>query len=247
MSQPTPGSGDDPFAKPPQDSNGPGAPGGSPHDRQPPPYPPPPQGGAGGDPYGGGNPYGDPPPGGNPPPPGGTPPGGAPPPYGGGDPYGGGSYGGGAPDPLAGMPPLGGTGKRLLARIIDFILVSIPVALLDWAFGTFQTDTDDFNYGRSVLGSVVAAILYIGYEWWMTKATGQTLGKKWMGVRIAMLDNGGVPTSQAALMRACVFWLPTLFCCPCLWIVLIGILLLLDKPYRQGLHDKAAKTVVVSA
>lgn len=240
MSQPTPGSGDDPFAKPPQDSNAPGAPGGSPYDRQPPSYPPPPQG-AGGDPYGGdnepygGHPYGSPPPGG-------TPPGGQPPPYGGGGPY-----GGGAPDPLAGMPPLGSLGKRLLARIIDFILVSIPVGLLDWAFGTYQTDTDDINYGSSLLGSLVAAVLYIGYEWWMTKSRGQTLGKKWLGVRVAMLDNGGNPTSQAALVRACVFWLPTLFCCPCLWIVLIGILLLLDKPYRQGLHDKAAKTVVVSA
>ncbi|MDF9813459.1 RDD family protein [Streptomyces sp. SPB162] len=238
MSQPTPGTGDDPFAKPPQDSDGPGTPGGSPYDRQPPPsYPPPPQGGGGSDPYGGandpygGNPYGGPP-GGNPP---------------GGGPYGGGPYGGGAPDPLAGMPPLGSVGKRLLARIIDFILISIPVGLLDWAFGTYRTDADDINYGSSVLGSLVAAVLYIGYEWWMTKSTGQTLGKKWLGLRVAMLDNGGVPTSQAALIRACVFWLPTLFCCPCLWIVLIGILLLLDKPYRQGLHDKAAKTVVVSA
>ncbi|MCM2428206.1 RDD family protein [Streptomyces sp. RKAG337] len=231
--QPTPGSPDDPFAKPPQDS-GPGTPGGSPYGQQPPSYPPPPQGGGGNDPYGG-NPYGNPPPGGTPPG------GGAPPPYG-GDPY-----GGGAPDPLAGMPPLGDVGKRLLARIIDFILISIPVGLLDWAFGTFQTDTDDINYGRSVLGSCVAAVLYIGYEWWMTRATGQTLGKKWLGVRVAMLDNGAAPTSSAALIRACVFWLPTLFCCPCLWIVLIGILLLLDKPYRQGLHDKAAKTVVVAA
>src|SRR5689334_5970495 len=136
MSHPTPGSGDDPFAKPPQD-NGPGAPGGSPYgQQQPPPYPPPPQGGGAGGPYGGGSdPYG----GGRPP--GGTPPGGAPPPYGGG----GSPYGGGAPDPLAGMPPLGGLGKRLLARIIDFILISIPVGLLDWAFGTYQTDTDDIN------------------------------------------------------------------------------------------------------
>ncbi|WP_198358586.1 RDD family protein [Streptomyces fildesensis] len=240
--QPSPGSPDDPFAKPPQDS-GPGTPGGSPYGQQPPSYPPP-QDGGGNDPYSG-NPYGNPPPGG--PPPGG----GAPPPYGGdpygGDPYGGDPYGGGTPDPLAGMPPLGDVGKRLLARIIDFILISIPVGLLDWAFGTFQTDTDDINYGRSLLGSCVAAVLYIGYEWWMTRATGQTLGKKWLGVRIAMLDNGTVPTSSAALIRACVFWLPTLFCCPCLWIVLIGILLLLDKPYRQGLHDKAAKTVVVTA
>ncbi|MDJ0344382.1 RDD family protein [Streptomyces sp. H10-C2] len=227
--QPTPGSGDDPFAKPP-DSSGPGTPGGSPYGRQPPSYPPP-QDGGGNDPYSG-NPYGGTPPGG-----------GAPPPYGGG-PYGG---AGGEPDPLAGMPPLGDAGKRLLARIIDFILVTIPVALLDWAVGGIQTNTDNFNYSKSLLGSLVGAVLYIGYEWWMTKSTGQTLAKKWLGLRVANLENGSVPDSKAALIRASVFWLPTLFCCPCLWILLIGILLLLDKPYRQGLHDKAAKTVVVSA
>lgn len=227
--QPTPGSGDDPFAKPPQDS-GPGTPGGgSPYGQQPPPYPPP-QDGGGNDPYSG-NPYGGTPPGGGPPPP----------------PYGGGPYGGGAPDPLAGMPPLGDAGRRLLARIIDFIIVSIPAGLLDWAVGGIQTNSDNVNYGKTYLGSGIAAVLYIGYEWWMTRATGQTLGKKWLGLRVAMLDNGAVPTSSAALIRPAVFWLPSLFCCPCLWIILIGILLLLDKPYRQGLHDKAAKTVVVTA
>lgn len=37
-----------------------------------------------------------------------------------------------------------------------------------------------------------------------------------------------------------------LLCCPCLWWLINIVLMFTDKPYRQGLHDKAAKTVVVS-
>lgn len=49
------------------------------------------------------------------------------------------------------MPPLADSGKRVLARIIDIILVSIVVGLLSWAFGiaTYQTNPDKIQYGRS--------------------------------------------------------------------------------------------------
>ncbi|CAO0832660.1 hypothetical protein SMICM17S_01182 [Streptomyces microflavus] len=36
-------------------------------------------------------------------------------------------------------------------------------------------------------------------------------------------------------------------CCPCLWWLINIVLMFTDKPYRQGLQDKAAKTVVVAA
>jgi hypothetical protein len=40
---------------------------------------------------------------------------------------------------------------------------------------------------------------------------------------------------------------PALVCCYCIWWLVIVITVFTDKPYRQGLHDKAGKTVVVSA
>lgn len=233
--QPNHGSPDDPFAKRPGDGGGSGAPGGSPYDRPPPDQPPPgqpppdqpPHQPPPGSPYGGG-PYGAPPPGGGGP-------------YGPGEPYGGGPYG---PDPLAGMPPLAESGKRVLARIIDIIIVLIPAGLLDWAAGGF--DGDDFDTGRSAIGGVFTAGLGFLYEWFMTKSNGQTVGKRLMRLRAAMLADGSVPTASAAAMRALVLWLPA-FCCSCFWFVIIGLTVLFDKPYKQGLHDKAAKTVVVQA
>jgi len=84
------------------------------------------------------------------------------------------------------------------------------------------------------------------YEWSLTRAAGQTVGKRMFKLRAAMLADGTVPTSNAAALRALVLWLPA-FCCSFLWFIVIGITVLIDKPYRQGLDDKAARTVVVEA
>ncbi|GAA2600491.1 RDD family protein [Streptomyces lienomycini] len=224
-SEPPPGAGgqqppdDDPLRK-------------NPYDNPPPPPPP----GDGGGPYGGG-PYG------GPPPPGG---GG---PYGGG-PYGGDPYGGGGSpsDPLAGMPPLADSGRRTLARIIDMILVGIVVWLLSWAFNVqeYQVDGDDVSVGKSFWQSLIAAVLYVGYDTYMTTKTGQTLGKKWLGMRVANLSDGATPSGQTSLIRALVLWIPFAFCCACVWTIIAGGWSFFDRPYKQGLHDKAAKTVVVN-
>ncbi|MFF3379686.1 RDD family protein [Streptomyces sp. NPDC002680] len=195
--------------------------------------PPPPSYGAG-DPYGGSGPAG-----------GGSPyGGGAGSPYGagGGDPY------GGAGDPLAGMPPLADSGRRVLARIIDMILVGIVVWLLTWGFNVneYEVDSDKIEYGRSLGQSLIAAVLYIAYDTILMSRTGQTLGKKWLGLRVANLDNGATPSVQTMLVRSLVLWIPFAFCCACIWTAIAGGWSFFDKPYKQGLHDKAAKTVVVS-
>ncbi|MDX3528373.1 RDD family protein [Streptomyces sp. ID05-39B] len=235
--EPPPGSGgeppeDDPFRKQPphQPPHGQGqGPQGSPYDS--------PYGGAGGQqppPHGGGQqpPYD-----------------GAGGPYGGaGGPYGGDPYGGFPADPLSGMPPLADSGRRTLARIIDMIMVGVVVWLLTWGFGVneYDVDGDGVEVGKSFAQSLVAAVLYIAYDTFMTAKSGQTLGKKWLGLRVANLDNGSTPSTQTSLVRALVLWVPFAFCCACLWTAICGGWSFFDKPYKQGLHDKAAKTVVVS-
>ncbi|MCX3063993.1 RDD family protein [Streptomyces beihaiensis] len=197
--------------------------------RKPPPTPPP----------GGGSPYDTPPRN-----PYDGPPADQPPPYGGG-PYGGGY---GSDDPLAGMPPLADSGKRVLARIIDLILVGIVSALIAWAFGVakYQTNPDKIHFTAQFGESVIAAILYMGYDTILMTRTGQTLGKKLMKLRVANLSDGATPTAQTNLVRAAVLWIPAVFCCACIWTAISGGWSFFDKPYKQGLHDKAAKTVVVS-
>ncbi|MDX3262590.1 RDD family protein [Streptomyces sp. MI02-2A] len=241
---PPPGSGDSPEEDPFRKRQTPPSQGGGTEPRWgPPPAGEPPPGGGSphGAPPGGGSPYGAPPPGGGspydrPPPPG--------PPYGGGGPYG--PYGG--TDPLAGMPPLADSGKRVLARIIDMILVGIVVALLSWVFRTAEYDVDAnrIESGKSLGQSVIAAVLYIAYDTVMISRSGQTLGKKLLNMRVANLQDGSSPSVRTSLIRAAVLWLPFAFCCACVWTAVCGGWSFFDKPYKQGLHDKAARTVEVS-
>ena len=248
---------DDPFLKKPQDPTPPSAGSGSPYGSGPPegqgPEGPPP----------GGPPPEGPPPGG--PPPGGPPPGSPygspydnapppPPPYG-SQPYGGGGGYGGA-DPLAGMPPLADSGRRILARLIDWLIVAVPLAIIGIPFDVYKRATDNdadfsdtvnsFNGGSQLVFQLITIVAYVAYDTLMVAKGGQTLGKKWLKLRVAMLNDGSTPPTNASLIRASVLWLPALICCACLWPLLLLILILVDKPYKQGLHDKAAKTVVVT-
>ncbi|MEU6016740.1 RDD family protein [Streptomyces sp. NPDC047515] len=225
---------DDPFLKKPQGSQGPQGPQ-EPPGPQGPQEPPEPQGPPSGSPYDSAPP----------------PPPYDPGPYGGGGPYGG-------ADPLAGMPPLGEPGKRILARLIDFLIISIPLYLisLPWG-GAVEVSNDNTSNngvgnvfsqtysGHQLLWSLIGLVVYVAYDTYFTHKDGRTIGKRLLKLRVAMLNDGRVPDTGAAFLRAVVLWLPALLCCPCLWWLINIVLMFTDKPYRQGLHDKSAKTVVV--
>jgi uncharacterized RDD family membrane protein YckC len=175
-----------------------------------------------------------------------------PPPPPGAEPFGGDPFGG--PDPLAGMAPLATFGQRLLARIADALIVFIPLLILFLLVGGWNWSSDDGDQwgdfarqGRQWLWSLLSIIAYVGYDAVMTQNTGQTFGKRWMKLRVATLNTGAVPTGAASVMRAAVLWLPALICCFFVWWIVISVSILVSRPYRQGLHDKAAATVVVSA
>jgi uncharacterized RDD family membrane protein YckC len=185
-----------------------------------------------------------------------------PPPTGGGSPYGDGpTYQATptyqtprhAPPPpgqqsVSEMPPLGGLGTRLMAQIIDWVLLLVAVVPLSvLAYVSFNSN----HNLAGVIIEVIAALLGFLYEGLMlTLAGGQTVGMKVMGVRVAMLANGDVPVGSAGWIRSAVFWLPGLlnaFCLPALFQLLNILWCTWDRPYQQCLHDKAAKTVVVKA
>ncbi|MFJ9694205.1 RDD family protein [Kitasatospora sp. NPDC101183] len=188
----------------------------------------------GGDPYGQGQygqggqpPYGQNPYGQNPydqPPPG----------------YGPSGYGMPGTAPVPGMPPIGSWPRRILARLIDYLLMQAVGAIIVAPF----SDLSDRTGSASAFW--VGAIIYLLYEALMLSRDGQTLGKKAMKIRVAMLIDGNKPTQSAAWTRAAVFILPAVLCCAALWWLIDGLWGVFDKPYRQCIHDKAAKTVVVT-
>ncbi|MGW2374625.1 MULTISPECIES: RDD family protein [Kitasatospora] len=222
---PTPGGGT-PEGEPPRPtpSEGPsGTPGGTPSEG-PGAY----RGNYGG-PTHGQTPHGQPPHGGQPydqPPPG----------YGTGP----GMYGTPGGGPVPGMPPIGTWPKRIIARLIDYVLIQAVGVIVVGLFvdlGTRQGSTEAFWLGCAI---------YLVYEALMLSRDGQTLGKKAMKIRVAMLIDGNVPAQSAAWTRAAVYILPAVLCCAALWWIIDGLFGVFDSPYRQCIHDKAAKTVVVT-
>ncbi|MEV7599409.1 RDD family protein [Kitasatospora sp. NPDC089797] len=142
--------------------------------------------------------------------------------------------------PVPGMPPIGTWPKRILARLIDYVLLQAVGVIVVGPFvdlGTRQGTTEAFWLGCAI---------YLIYEALMLSRDGQTLGKKAMKIRVAMLADGNTPTQAAAWTRAAVYILPAVLCCAALWWIIDGLFGVFDKPYRQCLHDKAAKTVVVT-
>ncbi|HEX3004305.1 MAG TPA: RDD family protein [Angustibacter sp.] len=181
------------------------------------------------------NPYGAPPP---------APGYGPPPPVYGNAPSAGYGY---APGPVGGQP--GGMGKRLLARIIDGVLLAVVIIALGVPLGVFSAMTNaagqtGFDLGPRLGFQALAVLIGAGYEIGMIGARGATIGKQLMGLKVINIETGAVPGFGPAALRWLIPFIGSFFCG-------VGELLVYVSPFfdnsgrQQGWHDKVAKTQVV--
>ena len=170
-------------------------------------------------------------------------------------------------------PALAEWWQRLLARLIDGIVVGLLVAPLTAVMfpskwhrlqvlaqeARYVTPATQHAYlttfnnvllgmaGTLVLIGLAAAVLKFGYDWLQHGLWGQTLGKRALGTKVVMADGRTRVTGAAAGTRAAVYalggGLPSV---GFFWWV-IDCLWLLWDPQHQCLHDKAGRTVVVKA
>lgn len=142
---------------------------------------------------------------------------------------------------------LAGMGSRLGARIIDWILVVVAsVIVLIVLFGGLGRTERGF-FAALFLSLLVIAAIVLLYEWTMIAVLGQTLGKKWTGVKVIRADNGAVPGWGKSFVRWLIPGLVNI-------IPVVGniafLLVYLSPVFsktRQGWHDMAAATVVVKS
>ncbi|MFF7250363.1 RDD family protein [Embleya sp. NPDC008237] len=212
--------------------------------------PPPPPGPYGDDPSGR-NPYGQQPPPGQPPygqDPTGQYPYGRGGPYGQDQPYGQDPSHGAGPGGAAGGygagPTLGGPLRRLLARIIDSIIVGVVAGLISWP--VTDNDYNDVSFGAQFTSGLIFSLLYFLYDGFQLDRFGRTLGKRALGIRVVRVADGGPINGSMAWTRAGVYTLPLIV--PCLgtlfWLVNV-LWQFWDQPWHQCLHDKAARTTVI--
>jgi uncharacterized RDD family membrane protein YckC len=235
-------------------------------------------------------PYGGPPYGGHPPP--GPPPG--PPPQGPGPPHGRPPYGGYGsrpedayapylrggqsdyPPPAADLP-LAPILRRARARLIDFFLVAVfgfglifPIMVGAFDLGTPGTDAGEEGGGWTT-GAIfglffVAAVLPFVYEAVQLGISGQTIGKRVLGLRVVRTNPAGEPVgftqgTWRALINNVVYQVPVfLFLLLAVKVFETALLLMFaaavgilvaylraawDQPLHQSVHDRYAGTVVV--
>jgi uncharacterized RDD family membrane protein YckC len=133
--------------------------------------------------------------------------------------------------------PYAAFGWRLLAYIIDSLIVGIPFGIIAGILRVGSSSSG--TYGLSGVESLVF-IAYLAYMW---SSRGQTIGMIPFNLKVVDADTGGPLTMAKALIRAVVLYAEVLFCI-CI-VGLVGALWMIWDPRRQAIHDKAAGTVVL--
>lgn len=144
--------------------------------------------------------------------------------------------------PAQGPASLASIGQRAAARIIDVLLVALPGALAILPFLTIEGN--EVRIDNEVGATAVAVGLSVLYETVLVGSWGRTLGKAVLGLRVARLVDGERPHWHQAAIRAL---LPaSISVIPVVGVLSLGVYLSAAlHPIRQGLHDRAAGTVVV--
>jgi uncharacterized RDD family membrane protein YckC len=171
--------------------------------------------------------------------------------------------------------PLAGWWKRLLARLIDWVIVwlgSLPLtgyflyraaSELTPAFNRYIDEIEAGNTGATpptvtadvmkwvVAYTVVLSLVAIAYEVFFTTRSGATPGKKALGLRVRLREHPGPLPLQAALTRTVIPMGGNLLSSLPLVSTLVALLQLGDgllplvNERKQALHDLMAKTNVV--
>ncbi len=133
--------------------------------------------------------------------------------------------------------------RRIAGLVLDQILVASPVVVVVLALGFTPSDTVT-SKSLMVFNICVTAVAFV-YETVMIARLGRTVGKIAFGTRVVRVVDGERPGWSESVMRALVPL--SLGAIPRVG-VFLGVLvysIALWNPLRQGLHDKAAGTLVV--
>ena len=118
------------------------------------------------------------------------------------------------------------TGRRVVATLLDGLVLGLAYGLVAWAFGTVTTAgpyswTAETSTGPTLLYALGAFAYFVIMEGY----GGQTLGKMAVGVRVVDEHTGEVPGLG----------------------YLVAFVVVLVSPRRQRIGDMAAHTLVVRA
>ena len=131
------------------------------------------------------------------------------------------------------------TGRRVLATIVDGVVIAVPVTLVAVLFGAASAAAGQASASLSGLPALFSFVLAFGYYILMEGYLGQTLGKMLLGIKVVREDTGGVPGLKAAAIRTVLRIVDGFFS------YLVAFVAVLASRKNQRLGDMAAHTLVV--
>ena len=144
---------------------------------------------------------------------------------------------------------LAGPGTRMVAYLVDFLIVFTGISILSAGYVYLSYATEDLtgfkplnDIANAIVGAIVALIFPLGGYWTTFEMiwSGQSPGKKLMGIRV--IQENGLPVSFPALLIRNVFRLADAFF-PFQFAV--GFFMLTFSKNTQRLGDIVAGTIVV--
>ncbi len=131
------------------------------------------------------------------------------------------------------------TGRRILAIIVDGLVLSIPFMLISSLFRTTPAGGGNVSTSGSVLAALIGFVIFLLYFILLEGYLGQTVGKMLLGIKVIREDTDDVPGLGAAAVRNVLRIIDGLFA------YLVGFVAILASAKRQRLGDMAAHTLVV--
>jgi uncharacterized RDD family membrane protein YckC len=123
--------------------------------------------------------------------------------------------------------PRSGFWRRFAAAFVDGILVGIVASILGAIFGVERNASNG-------IGTLLGLVYYTYFE----GSSGQTVGKKALGIRVIDLSGGGPIGYGRAFIRYIGRFVSAI-------VIFLGYLWMLWDKEKQTWHDKFANSVVV--
>ena len=145
------------------------------------------------------------------------------------------------------MADYAGVGSRIVAVIVDHIIVgiitaviAIPMGLQMFAMSATGVMDPAVLFGQMMGMWGLSFVLWILYFSYFEGKSGQTLGKKVVNIKVTRED-GKQPTFTDAVIRNVLRLIDMI------GIYILGFILILATEKKQRIGDLAARTIVVKA
>jgi uncharacterized RDD family membrane protein YckC len=139
-----------------------------------------------------------------------------------------------APAPYGVMPRYGGFWIRVVAYIIDVVVIAVGMAAAIIVAALLARAVPVVSLVL-IVAAYAGAICYQPYMWW---TRGATIGQKALGLRVVRAADGGPISGGTATIRLIGLLISA-------WVLYLGLIWVAFEPRKRGWHDMMADTVVI--